>query len=168
MQSICFVTKAQYTTHHCDLYALVCWPSLHIHRQTHWLQVITTIDKRQYRAAVFIDLAKACDSGTKAVLGKALPYLSSLVTIATPTCSTHSSRYMSLVIPQSQQPLWPSFLPVHCCQWLEWIAKITEAGDISPSITLSISCQSSLRITAPVHSPSVNSPPNYLHIDHLC
>ena len=33
---------------------------------------------------------------------------------------------------------------------------------ISPSLTLSISCQSSLQITAPVHSPSVNSPPSYL------
>jgi hypothetical protein len=38
--AIRFVTKAPYTTHHCDLYAFVGWPSLHIHRQTHWLQVI--------------------------------------------------------------------------------------------------------------------------------
>ena len=38
--AICFVTNAPYTTHHCDLYALVGWPSLHICRQTHWLQVI--------------------------------------------------------------------------------------------------------------------------------
>ena len=38
--AIRFVTKAPYTTHHCDLYALVSWPSLHICRQTHWLQVI--------------------------------------------------------------------------------------------------------------------------------
>ena len=35
--AIRFVTKAPYTTHHCDLYALVGWPSLHIRRQTHWL-----------------------------------------------------------------------------------------------------------------------------------
>ena len=35
-----FVTKAPYTTHHCDLYALVGWHSLHIRCQTHWLQVI--------------------------------------------------------------------------------------------------------------------------------
>ena len=68
--AIRFVTKASYTTHHCDLYALVGWPSLHIRRKTHWLQVIY-----------------------KSMLGKALPYLSSLVTIATPTCSTRSSRY---------------------------------------------------------------------------
>ena len=38
--AIQFVTEALYTTHHCDLYALVAWPSLHIHHQTHWLQVI--------------------------------------------------------------------------------------------------------------------------------
>ena len=38
--AICFVTKAPYTTHHCDLYALIGWSSLHIRRQTHWLQVI--------------------------------------------------------------------------------------------------------------------------------
>ena len=30
--------------------------------------IITTIDKRQYRAAVFIDLAKACDSGNYRIL----------------------------------------------------------------------------------------------------
>ena len=73
-----FITKAPYTTHHCDLYALVGWHSLHIRHQTHWLQVIY-----------------------KSLLGKALPYLSSLVTIATPTCSTHSSRYIALVIPKA-------------------------------------------------------------------
>jgi hypothetical protein len=33
---------------------------------------------------------------------------------------------------------------------------------ISPSISWSISCQSSLPIIAPVHSPSVNSPLNFL------
>ena len=53
--ALCFVTTAQYTTHHCDLYALVGWPSLHIRCQTHWLQVIY-----------------------KSLLGKAPPYLSSL------------------------------------------------------------------------------------------
>ena len=37
---ICFITKAPNTTHHCDLYALFDRPSLHIHRQSHWLQVI--------------------------------------------------------------------------------------------------------------------------------
>jgi hypothetical protein len=81
MQSITVlsvVTKASYTTHHCDLYVLVGWPSLHIRRQIHWLQVIY-----------------------KSLLGKAPPYLSSLVTIASPTRSTHSSRYISLVTPKA-------------------------------------------------------------------
>uniref|UniRef100_A0A8K9VAJ4 Reverse transcriptase domain-containing protein n=1 Tax=Oncorhynchus mykiss TaxID=8022 RepID=A0A8K9VAJ4_ONCMY len=76
--AICFVTKAPYTTHHCDLYALVGWPSLHTRRQTHWLHVIY-----------------------KTLLGKVPPYLSSLVTIASPTCSTRSSRYISLVTPKT-------------------------------------------------------------------
>ena len=48
------------------------------------------------------------------------------------------------------------------------LAKITEAGDISPSLTLSISCQSSSPITVPVHSPSVNSTLNYLILILLC
>uniref|UniRef100_A0AAZ3PK88 AGBL carboxypeptidase 4 n=1 Tax=Oncorhynchus tshawytscha TaxID=74940 RepID=A0AAZ3PK88_ONCTS len=38
--AIHLVTKVPSTTHHCDLYAHVGWPSLHIRRQTHWLQVI--------------------------------------------------------------------------------------------------------------------------------
>ena len=33
---------------------------------------------------------------------------------------------------------------------------------VTNSLTVSISCQSSLPITVPVHSPSVNSPTNYL------
>ncbi|CDQ85665.1 unnamed protein product [Oncorhynchus mykiss] len=76
--AIRFVTNAPYTTHHCDLYALVGWPSLHFRRQTHWLQVIY-----------------------KSMLGKAPPYVSSLVMITTPTRSTRSSRYISLVIPKA-------------------------------------------------------------------
>jgi hypothetical protein len=76
--AIRFVTKGSYTTNHCDLYALVGWSSLHIRRQTHWLQVIY-----------------------KSLLGIAPPYLNSLVTIATPNPSTRSSRYISLVIPKA-------------------------------------------------------------------
>jgi hypothetical protein len=34
-----FITKAPYTIHHCDLYALIGWHSLHTRGQTHWLQV---------------------------------------------------------------------------------------------------------------------------------
>jgi hypothetical protein len=95
--AIHLITNAPYTTHHCDLYALVGWPSLHIRRQTHWLQVIY-----------------------KSLLGEAPPYLSSLVTIATPTCRTRSSRYIALVNPKSNTSFG--------CQWLERIAKISEAG----------------------------------------
>ena len=67
-----------YKTLHCDLYALVGWPSRHIHRQTHWLQVIY-----------------------KYMLGNAPPYFNSLVTITTPPLSTRSSRYISLIIPKA-------------------------------------------------------------------
>jgi hypothetical protein len=88
MQSITvpsiFVTKAPYTTHHCDLYALIGWPSLHIRRQTHWLQVIYN-----------------------SLLGKSPPYLSSLVTIAAPTRSTLSSRHISLVTPIANSSFCP-------------------------------------------------------------
>ena len=75
--AIHFVTNAPYTTHHCDLYALVGWPSLHTRCQTHWLQIIY-----------------------KTLLGKVPPYLSSLVTIVAPSCSTPSRRYISLVTPK--------------------------------------------------------------------
>ena len=39
--------------------------------------------------------------GNVMTLGKAPPYLSSLVTIATPIRSTRSSRYIALVIPKA-------------------------------------------------------------------
>jgi hypothetical protein len=52
--------------------------SLHTRRQTHWLQVIY-----------------------ESLLGKAPPYLSSLVTIAAPTRSRSSSRNISLVNPKA-------------------------------------------------------------------
>ena len=86
--------------------------------QTHWLQIIY-----------------------KSLLGKAPPYLSLLVPIATPTRSMRFSRYISLVIPKTNKA--PLALYLICF--------------ISPSLTLFISCQSSLPITAPV-----NSPHNYL------
>ena len=81
MQSITVpsvVTKAPYTNHHCNLYALVGCPSLHTRRQTHWLQVIY-----------------------KTLLGKVPPYLCSLVTIVALTRSTRSSKYISLVTPKA-------------------------------------------------------------------
>ena len=51
-----------------------------IRRQTHWLQVIY-----------------------KSLLVKAPPYINSLDTIATPTRSTRSRRYISLVIPKASR-----------------------------------------------------------------
>ena len=78
--AIHFVTKAPYTTQLCDLYALVGWLLVHICCQTHCLQVIY-----------------------KSMLGKAPPYLSSLVTI-TPTRSIRY-RYISLVIPKANTSL---------------------------------------------------------------
>ena len=80
MQSITVpyvLSPAPYTTHHCDLYVLVGWPSLHIRCQTYWLQVF------------------------KSLLGKAPPYLSSLVTIAASTRNMPSSRYISMVPPKA-------------------------------------------------------------------
>ena len=65
----------------------------------------------------FIFPAKPTGSRSSiSLLGKAPPYLSSLVNIATPTRSTHSSKYISLVIPKFQLLLLPPFLPVLCCQ----------------------------------------------------
>ena len=77
-----FVTKAPYTTQHCDLYALVGWLFLHIRHQTHWLQVIY-----------------------KSLLGKAPPYLSSLVTIAAPKHSTRICGVDFLMLGQAACPL---------------------------------------------------------------
>ena len=105
--AIRFVTKAPYTTHHCDLYVLVTWSSLHIRRQTHWLQVIY-----------------------KSWLGIAPPYLSSLVTIATPTHNTHSSRYISLVIPKANTSFGRLSLQFSAANAWDVLQKITEVGDL--------------------------------------
>ena len=93
-------------------------------------------------------------------------YLSSLVTI-TPTRSTLSSRYISLVISKANTTFGHlSFQFSAANDWNEF-AKIAEVGDISPSLTLSISYLSSLPIAGAVHSPSVNSPSNYLPHPHI-
>jgi hypothetical protein len=125
--AVCFVTKDPYTTHHCDLYALTGWPSLHIRRQTHWLQIIY-----------------------KSLLGKAPPYLSSLVTIATPTRSKRSSRYISLVIPKTNTPL--GHLSFQFSAANDW-------NELQKSLKLETYI---LPIAAPVHSPSVNGTTNSL------
>ena len=95
--NICHFTTAVFHWFITKYVYIIGWPSLHIRRQTHWLQVIY-----------------------KSLLGKAPPYLSSLVTIAAPT---RSAQVYFTGHPQSQ------FLSVLCCQWLERIAKIIEAGD---------------------------------------
>ena len=77
------------------MYALVGWPSLHIRLQTQWLQVIY-----------------------KSMLGKAPPYLSSLVTMATPSRSTRSSRCTSLLIPKASFGCL-SFQFSAACDWNE-------------------------------------------------
>ena len=38
--AIRFATSAPFTTHHCELYNLVDWTSLHTRRLRHWLQLI--------------------------------------------------------------------------------------------------------------------------------
>jgi hypothetical protein len=56
--------------------------------------------------------------------------------------------YISLVIPKANSSFGRlSFQFSTANDWNE-LKKITEAGDLSPSLTLSISCQSSLPITA--------------------
>ena len=97
----------------------------------------------------------------KSMLDKSPTYLSSLVTIATPTRSMHSSRYSSLVIPKAITSFGClSFQFSAANDWNELQKSLKLESYIS--LTLSISCQSNLQITTPVHSPSVNSPSNYL------
>ena len=103
-----------------------------------------------------------CSRSSKSFLGNAPPYLSSLVTIATPTNSTRSSRYISLVIPKANTSFGRlSFQFSAANDWNE-LQKSLQLETLSPSLTLSISCQSSFPIAAAVHSPSVNSPSNQL------
>ena len=57
----------------------------------------------------------------KSMLGKAPPYLSSLVTITTPTRSTHSSRYIALIIPKANTSFGHlSFQFSAASAWNEW------------------------------------------------
>ena len=133
--AIHFVTKAPYTTHHLDLYAIVDWTLLHIRRQTHWLQVIY-----------------------KSFLGKAPPYLSSLVTIATSTCSTRSSRYISLVIPKANTSFGRLSFQFSAAN--DWI-KLQKSLKLESYISLT-NYKHHLLEQLTDHSPSANSPPNYL------
>lgn len=69
-----FVTNAPYNTHHCNLYSLIGWPSLHTRRQKHWYLFIY-----------------------KCLLCKTPPYLQALISRAIPTMNLRSSRYITLV-----------------------------------------------------------------------
>jgi hypothetical protein len=70
-------------------------------------------------------------------------------------------RYMALVIPKANTSFGGlSFQFSAANDWNELQKSLKLESYIS--LTLSISCQSSLPITVPVHSLSVNSTPNYL------
>ena len=83
------------------------------------------------------------------LLGKAPPYLSSLVTIAAPTRSTRSSRYISLAKANSYFGLL-SFQFSAANDWNE-LQKSLKLETYISSLTLNTSCQSSSQIcTQPI------------------
>lgn len=75
--AIHFATCAPFTTHHCDLYKLVDWPSLHTRRLQHWLQLVY-----------------------KTLLGKTPCYLSNLLHISDSNYRLRSSDFIMLIIPK--------------------------------------------------------------------
>lgn len=100
--AIRFVTNASFNTHHCDLYALVGWPSLHTRRLTYWYRFIY-----------------------KSILRKTPLYLNSLLTIALPVRNLRSSRYISLVIPKANTSFGrSSFQFAAACDWNEKTLKL--------------------------------------------
>ena len=119
------------------MYALVGWPSFHTRPQTHWLQIIY-----------------------KSLLGKA-PYPGSLVTIAAPTRSMHSSKYISLVTPKANSSF--GHLSFQFSAAIDW-NELQKSLKLETHISLtSFKHQLSEQLTdAPVHSLSINSPSNYL------
>ena len=73
-----------------------------------------------------------------------------------------SSRYISLLTTKANSSFSRlSFQLSAANDWNELLKSLKLETHIS-LITLCTSCQSSSQITAPVHSPSVNSPSNYL------
>jgi hypothetical protein len=76
----------------------------------------------------YISVAKPIGSmSSKSLLGKAPTYLSSLVTIATPTRSMRYSRYIALVIPKAKTSFGClSFQFSTANEWNE-LQKISEA-----------------------------------------
>lgn len=75
--AIRFITGAPFHTHHCDLYKLVGWPSLHTRRLHHWFLFIY-----------------------KTVLGMTPAYLSSLLNQTHNAYSTRSCNLIKFVVPK--------------------------------------------------------------------
>ena len=75
--AIRFATGAPFTTHHCDLYNLVDWTSLHTRRLLHWFLLIY-----------------------KTILGITPFYLSSLLHLSHPARNLRSSAFINLSIPK--------------------------------------------------------------------
>uniref|UniRef100_A0A3B5BCC6 Reverse transcriptase domain-containing protein n=1 Tax=Stegastes partitus TaxID=144197 RepID=A0A3B5BCC6_9TELE len=76
--AIHFVTDAPFTTHHCTLYSLVNWPSLHSRRQTHWYLFIY-----------------------KTIIGLTPAYLRSLLITRHISRSLRNSNLIHLLIPKA-------------------------------------------------------------------
>ena len=94
------------------------------------------------------------------MLGKAPPYLSSLVTMATPPRSMCSSRCFSLILPKANTAVGGlSFQFSAACDWNELQKSLKLETFISlTNFKHLLSEQLTNRCT--VHSPSVNSSPN--------
>ena len=71
-----FITRANHYTHHCALYEMVGWPSLHLRRNKHWL--------------IFV---------YKAIVGQLPLYMNSLITVNSKGHNLRSSRYILLNVP---------------------------------------------------------------------
>ena len=77
------------------------------------------------------------------MLGKAPPYLSSLVTMTTPTRSMHTSRYISLVIPKANTSFGRLSFQFSAASDLNELQKSLKLETYIPSLTLNISYLSS-------------------------
>ena len=77
--AIRFATGAPFTTHHCDLYKLVDWTSLHTRRLHHWFLLIY-----------------------KSILGITPRYLSSLLQFSQPVRNLRSTAFINLSIPKAR------------------------------------------------------------------
>jgi len=95
---------------------------------------------------------------------KSLPYLSSLVSIATSTRSMRTRRYISMATPKANTSFGRhSFQFSAANDWNELEKSVKLEVPISlTNFKHQLKSQSCLSITAPVYSPSVNSPPYYL------